>query len=140
LPSKIWVELLRSKFKRSTWKLCFMSTEIDLGLKVDIDNPALCQQILTMTLRSTLRILNVDLKVIVKICWRKARSSISTFKPSSKMLVDLLNSTLSRPRKFLVRQTLAKKKICKLFLTEKKSYLHNKDVHHAWKLQYFVVD
>ncbi len=74
----------RVELLRSTWKLCFMSTEIDFGLKVDIDNHALCRQILTTTLRSsTLRILNVDLKVVVKICRHKARSSISTLKPTS---------------------------------------------------------
>jgi hypothetical protein len=34
--SKIGVELLRSKFKRSTQKSSFMLTENDLGVKVDI--------------------------------------------------------------------------------------------------------
>ncbi len=32
-----------SKFKRSTQKLSFMSTENDLGVKVDIEDWALCQ-------------------------------------------------------------------------------------------------
>ncbi len=33
---KFWVELLRSKFKRSTQKLSSMLTDFDLDLKVDI--------------------------------------------------------------------------------------------------------
>ncbi len=52
--------------------MCFMSTEIDLGLKVDIDNHALCRQ-------------------------HKVLSSISTLKPTSKMLVDLIKFDLVTP-------------------------------------------
>ncbi len=36
-----WVELLRSKFKRSTWKLHFRSTDFDFGLKINIKDGAL---------------------------------------------------------------------------------------------------
>ncbi len=38
-----WVELLRSKFKRSIRKLHFRLTENGLGLKVDIEDRASCR-------------------------------------------------------------------------------------------------
>jgi len=47
LTINTWVELLRSKFKRSTWKLSSMSTENGLGLKVDIEDRALGRQKMT---------------------------------------------------------------------------------------------
>jgi len=73
-------ELLWSKFKRSTRKLCSMSTQIDFGLNVDIDNRNLGQHIFTTMLMSTLtialcvnkvdiaKIMNVDLNVVVNLC------------------------------------------------------------------------
>jgi len=50
------VELLRSKFKRSTQKSRSMSTQIDFGLNVDIDNRVLGRHIFTTMLMSTLKI------------------------------------------------------------------------------------
>ncbi len=47
------VELLRLKFKRSTWKLHFSSTDFDFAVKVDIKDGALDRKILTWVLRST---------------------------------------------------------------------------------------
>jgi len=51
---KNWVELLRSKFKRSTQKLSSISTDFDLDLKVDIEDRALGRQKMNWVLRSTL--------------------------------------------------------------------------------------
>jgi len=60
------VELLRSKFKRPTRKLSSMSTENGLGLKVDIEDPALGRQKMN------------NLKIQVIFCRPKSRSSILT--------------------------------------------------------------
>jgi len=52
--SKTWVELLRSKFKKSTQKLSSMLPDFDLDLNVDIEDQALGRQKMNWVFRLTL--------------------------------------------------------------------------------------
>jgi len=70
------VELLRSKFKRSTQKSRFMSTQNDYVLKVDIEERAL--QHLGQHKGFYFKVICVNLKAVVILCQPKARSSNST--------------------------------------------------------------
>ena len=87
--------------------------KVDVGFKVEIEDRALCWQILTTTLRSTLRILNVDLKVVVKIRRHRAWLSMSTLRPKSISVdikhnfhVDLLNFDLNNSTREFVMASL----------------------------------
>jgi len=109
------------------WRLRSRSTENDLGHKVDIEDGALCRisHLLTFTGLDVFKvdkensdykvniakIINVDINKVVKICWAKAQSSMSTFRPElfslnlkSDFCVDLLNFDLNDfTRKFLFK-------------------------------------
>ncbi len=101
---------MRSKFKRSTQKSRYMSTQNDYVFKVYIEDRAL--QYLGQQKAFYFKELCVDLKVIVILCWPTAQSSISTKTHWSKTLVDLIKGSTpkNRPRhicasRYTVRRT-----------------------------------